>query len=40
VPADAKLTDEQYESYTAGDLYINVHSAGHKDGEIRGQIKP
>ena len=40
VPTEAKLTDEQYKSYTAGDLYVNVHSAGHKDGEIRGQIKP
>lgn len=40
VPAGTKLTDEQYKSYTAGDLYVNVHSAGHKDGEIRGQINP
>lgn len=40
VPSGAKLTDEQYKSYNAGDLYVNVHSAAHKDGEIRGQIKP
>jgi hypothetical protein len=40
VPADAKLTDEQYESYKAGNLYINVHSAENKKGEIRGQLKP
>lgn len=40
VPAGAKLTDPQYESYKAGDLYINVHSAKFKPGEIRGQIKP
>lgn len=40
VPADAKLTDAQYKAYKAGDLYVNVHSAAHKDGEIRGQLKP
>jgi hypothetical protein len=39
VPAGAKLTDEQYESYKSGNLYINVHSDAHKPGEIRGQIK-
>lgn len=40
VPAGAKLTDAQYASYKAGDLYINVHSAKYKGGEIRGQLKP
>jgi hypothetical protein len=39
VPAGAKLTDAQFESYKAGDLYINVHSAANKGGEIRGQLK-
>ena len=36
----AKLTDAQYDSYKAGNLYVNVHSAANKGGEIRGQIKP
>lgn len=40
VPADAKLTDAQFESYKAGNLYFNIHSAAHKGGEIRAQIKP
>ena len=40
VPAGSKLTDDQYASYQAGKLYINVHSAENKRGEIRGQIKP
>jgi len=40
VPAGAKLTDAQYKAFKAGDLYVNVHSAAHKGGEIRGQIKP
>ena len=36
----AKLTDGQYASYLAGNLYVNVHSAANKGGEIRAQIKP
>ena len=40
VPAGAKLTDAQYESYLAGNLYVNVHSDAHKGGEIRAQLSP
>lgn len=40
VPAGATLNDEQYASYLAGNLYVNVHSAEHKPGEIRGQLRP
>lgn len=40
VPAGSKLTDEQYADFKAGNLYVNVHSAEHKPGEIRAQLKP
>lgn len=40
VPEGAKLTDEQYKSFKDGNLYVNVHSAEHKGGEIRTQLKP
>ncbi len=39
VGAGAKLTDEQMKAFKAGDLYVNVHSAAHPGGEIRGQLK-
>ena len=40
IPAGARLTDAQYASYKAGNLYYNFHTEAHKSGEIRGQIKP
>jgi CHRD domain len=40
VPAGSKLTDAQLASFKAGNLYVNVHSAEHKPGEIRTQLKP
>jgi len=40
VQAGAKLTDQQYDAFKAGTLYVNVHSAAHPGGEIRGQLKP
>jgi len=36
---DAKLTEEQYAAYKAGNLYVNVHSAKNAGGEIRAQLK-
>ena len=40
IPYGVKLTDAQYQSFKDGNLYINVHSAYNKGGEIRGQLKP
>ena len=39
-PAGAKLTDAQIQSLKSGNLYLNVHSATNKPGEIRAQLKP
>lgn len=40
VPEGSKLTADQYQAYKAGELYVNVHSAEFKPGEIRGQLMP
>lgn len=40
VPEGTKLSDSQYQAYKAGELYVNVHSAENKGGEIRGQLNP
>ncbi|MBI5922884.1 MAG: CHRD domain-containing protein [Betaproteobacteria bacterium] len=40
VPPGTKMTEAQYQAFKAGQLYINVHSAENKGGEIRAQIKP
>jgi hypothetical protein len=39
VPAGAKLNSAQMDALKAGNLYVNVHSAEHKGGEIRAQLK-
>ena len=38
-PSGAKMTEEQYAAYKAGNTYVNVHSAKNPGGEIRGQLR-
>jgi CHRD domain len=38
VPPGARLTTEQLALYRSGGLYVNVHTDGHKGGEIRAQL--
>lgn len=40
IPAGTKLSDDDYASFKAGKLYVNIHTAANKSGEIRGQITP
>ena len=35
----AKFTPAQCDAYKKGNTYINVHSAAHPNGEIRGQLR-
>jgi hypothetical protein len=40
VPRSARFSEEQYQAFVAGQIYVNVHSARYPDGEIRAQLKP
>jgi len=40
VPMGRKLTPEQIEDLKAGNLYVNVHTARNKGGEVRAQLQP
>lgn len=40
LPDGAKLNAAQCRAYKAGRTYVNVHSARHPGGEVRGQIQP
>jgi hypothetical protein len=39
VAKGTKLTAAQMDELKSGNLYVNVHSDAHKDGEIRAQLK-
>jgi hypothetical protein len=38
IEGSATLTDQQAADLMAGKLYVNIHTAAHKAGEIRGQL--
>jgi hypothetical protein len=40
VPAGRKLTSAQIEDLKKGNLYVNVHTARNKGGEVRAQLQP
>ena len=40
IKGESTLTPDQAKEFAAGDLYINVHTKDHPDGEIRGQVMP
>lgn len=39
-PAGAKLNEAQMRAFKAGNLYVNVHTARNKGGEVRAQLQP
>jgi hypothetical protein len=40
VPDGAKLSEADQAAFKAGNLYVNVHSAANKGGELRAQLLP
>ncbi|WP_028534534.1 CHRD domain-containing protein [Paludibacterium yongneupense] len=40
VPTGTKLDEADFKAFMADGLYVNVHSAENKGGEIRGQLMP
>ena len=40
IKGTAKLTDAQMSDLESGKMYVNIHTAENKGGEIRGQVMP
>ena len=40
VPAGSKLNEAQIKAFKEGGLYVNVHTAKNKGGEVRAQLTP
>jgi hypothetical protein len=40
ITGQATLTSSQAQQFAAGEWYINIHTADHPAGEIRGQVVP
>ena len=40
IKGSVKLTDDQAKALANGDLYLNIHTAENKAGEMRGQLEP
>ena len=40
ITGSTQLTEEQAKELLAGEWYVNIHTANHPDGEIRGQVIP
>lgn len=40
VPANTRMSDDQFAAFKEGNLYINVHSKKYPSGEVRAQMKP
>jgi hypothetical protein len=39
IGGEAKITPEQFTQLSSGQWYVNVHTAAHPGGEIRGQLR-
>lgn len=40
IKGESTLTPDEAKDFVAGNLYINVHTKDHPNGEVRGQVMP